>query len=143
MTIDAPEAVPAPIIPGVPEDVPADELAGSFDEETSLGAMGEVGEVAHVGLPELAHTTEAGAPRDLRLLADVPLELSVQLGRARLPLRELLALAPGSVLELDRTAGEPVDVLVNGRLIARGEVVVVDGDFGVRISEITDPHGTG
>jgi flagellar motor switch protein FliN len=102
-------------------------------------------EVAPVGLPDLGEATISSGPverapdgRDLRLLADIQVELSVELGRARIPLRELLALTPGVVLELDRTAGEPVDVLVNGRVVARGEVVVVDGDFGVRVNEITE-----
>jgi flagellar motor switch protein FliN/FliY len=107
----------------MPTEPDADELPG----------------VAEVGLPELAASHAAGEVRELRLLGDVQLELSVQLGRVRLPLRDLLSLSPGAVLELDRNAGDPVDVLVNGRLIARGEVVVVDGDFGVRISEITEP----
>lgn len=70
------------------------------------------------------------------LLYDVQLELSVELGRATMPVREVLQLGPGSVIELDKLGGEPVDVLVNGRLIARGEVVVVDENFGVRITEL-------
>lgn len=76
------------------------------------------------------------APRDLRLLADIRVEVTVEMGRVRLPLRDLLRLAPGAVLELDRAAGDGVDVLVNGTPVARGEVFVVDGDFGVRITEI-------
>jgi flagellar motor switch protein FliN/FliY len=66
------------------------------------------------------------------------MELTVELGRTRMPVRELLALAPGDVLELDRADGSPADLLVNGRLIARGEVVVVDEDFGLRITQILD-----
>lgn len=77
--------------------------------------------------------------RDLRLLADVEVSLSVQLGQVALPLRELLALDVGSVVELDRSAESPVDVMVNGRLIARGEVVVIDGEFGVRFTSILEP----
>lgn len=75
-------------------------------------------------------------PQNIDLLLDVPLALTVELGRTERPIREILALAPGSVVELERLAGEPVDVLVNGKLIARGEVVVVDENFGVRITEI-------
>ena len=82
----------------------------------------------------------AGAPpaevRDLRLLADVQVELAVELGRVRLPLRDLLALDTGSVVELDRSAESPVDVLVNGTLVAHGEVVVIDGEFGVRVTAV-------
>ena len=72
----------------------------------------------------------------MRVLYDVEMTLTVELGRTRLPLRDVLDLAPGAVLELDRTAGSPADILVNGRLIARGEVVVVDEDYGVRITQI-------
>ena len=77
----------------------------------------------------------------LELLNDVELGVTVELGRARMPVRELLSIIPGSVIELDRAAGSPVDVLVNGTLIARGEVVVVDEEFGIRISEIVGVDG--
>jgi flagellar motor switch protein FliN/FliY len=89
-------------------------------------------------VPELGAGAPAGAARDLRLLADVQVELAVEIGRVKLPLRELLSLAPGAVLELDRAADAPVDVLVNGCLVARGEVVVIDGEFGVRVTAVVD-----
>ncbi len=89
--------------------------------------------------PELPAGAPARSPRDLRLLADVEVSLSVQLGQVRLPLRELLTLDVGSVVELDRSAESPVDVLVNGTVIARGEVVVIDGEFGVRFTSIVEP----
>ncbi|OLF06904.1 flagellar motor switch protein FliN [Actinophytocola xanthii] len=72
----------------------------------------------------------------LDLLHGVEMEVTVELGRTRMTVRDLLSLRPGSVVELDRVAGSPADVLVNGRLIARGEVVVVDENFGIRITEI-------
>ncbi len=75
-------------------------------------------------------------PHNIELILDVPLGLTVELGRTEKAIREILALGPGSVLELDRLAGESVDVMVNGKLIAKGEVVVVDENFGVRITEI-------
>lgn len=79
----------------------------------------------------------AAAPaRDLKLLADINVELSVELGRSRMAMRKLLSLVPGSVIELDRPADGGVDVLVNGRVVARGEIVVVDGEVGVRVNEI-------
>jgi flagellar motor switch protein FliN/FliY len=93
--------------------------------------------------PEPA-TSQAFAPshgvarRGIEMLHGVDMELTVELGRTRMAVRDLLALAPGDVLELDRAAGSPADLLVNGRLIARGEVVVVDEDFGLRITEILD-----
>jgi flagellar motor switch protein FliN/FliY len=75
---------------------------------------------------------------DLRRLSDVPMELSVEIGRTRLTIGETLDLRVGSIVTLDRLAGEPVDLLVNGTPIARGEVVVVDEQFGLRITRIVD-----
>jgi flagellar motor switch protein FliN/FliY len=72
----------------------------------------------------------------LDLLRDVEMEVTAELGRTRMTVRELLSLTPGAVVELDRAAGSPADLLVNGTLIARGEVVVVDEEFGIRITEI-------
>ena len=80
-----------------------------------------------------------GRPRDLTNLAamlDVPLRITVELGRAELPLAEVLALKPGSVVELDRFPGEPLDLYANGRLIARGEIIVLNDIFGFRITDI-------
>jgi flagellar motor switch protein FliN len=74
--------------------------------------------------------------RPLAILNDVEMGVTAELGRRRMTVRDLLALTPGSVIELDRAAGTPVDVLVNGTLIARGEVVVIDEEFGIRIAEI-------
>jgi len=83
--------------------------------------------------PELP-STDVG--HGIELLMDVALEVSVELGRSHMSIGEILALRTGSVIELDKLAGEPVDVSVNGTLIARGEVVVVDEKFGVRITEV-------
>jgi flagellar motor switch protein FliN/FliY len=73
---------------------------------------------------------------ELQRLHDVPVELAVEIGRTRMTIGETLALIPGSIVSLNRLAGEPVDLLVNGRPIARGEVVVVDEEFGLRVTEI-------
>ena len=78
-------------------------------------------------------------PRRLDLLRDVMMGGSVELGRTRMSVQDILGLTPGSIVELDRAAGAPVDVLVNGKLIAHGEVVVVDEEFAVRISEVMGP----
>ena len=75
----------------------------------------------------------------LDMLHDVEMEVSAELGRTRMSVRELLSLNPGAIVELDRAAGSPADLLVNGRLIARGEVVVIDENFGIRITEIVAP----
>jgi flagellar motor switch protein FliN len=79
----------------------------------------------------------------LDMLHDVEMEVSAELGRTRMSVRELLSLVPGAIVELDRAAGSPADLLVNGRLIARGEVVVVDENFGIRITEIVSPGSEG
>jgi flagellar motor switch protein FliN len=79
-----------------------------------------------------------GADR-LDLLSNVEMDVTAELGRTRMTVRELLSLTPGVVVELDRMAGSPIDLFVNGTLIARGEVVVIDEEFGVRITEIVSP----
>jgi flagellar motor switch protein FliN len=89
---------------------------------------------ATVGPDELAPVP--GQPADLERLHDVPVELAVEIGRTRMTIGETLALGPGAIVTLDRLAGEPVDLLVNGRPIARGEVVVIDEEFGLRITEV-------
>jgi len=78
---------------------------------------------------------------ELQRLHDVPVELAVEIGRTRMTIGETLALGPGSIVSLNRLAGEPVDLLVNGRPIARGEVVVVDEEFGLRVTEIVSAVG--
>ena len=81
----------------------------------------------------------AGVDGNIGLILDVPLQVTVELGRTKKLIREILELSPGSVLELGKLAGEPVDVLVNGKLLAKGEVVVIDENFGVRIRDIVSP----
>jgi flagellar motor switch protein FliN len=78
----------------------------------------------------------AATPGDLGRLGDVPVDLSVEIGRTRMTIAETLGLGTGSIVTLDRLAGEPVDLLVNGKPIARGEVVVIDEEFGLRITEV-------
>ncbi|MGC3874876.1 flagellar motor switch protein FliN [Halomonas sp. GXIMD04776] len=82
---------------------------------------------------------ESGAARDLEMIMDIPVKLTVELGRTRITIKQLLELAQGSVIELDGLAGEPMDILINGYLIAQGEVVVVDDKYGIRITEIITP----
>jgi len=81
----------------------------------------------------------AGAPNNIDMILDIPVNLTVELGRTKLAIRSLLQLAQGSVVELDGLAGEPMDVLVNGCLIAQGEVVVVNDKFGIRLTDIISP----
>ena len=94
-------------------------------------------------------TTPADAPEaaampapeggNLDLILDVPLAVTVELGRVRMPVRQLLSLSAGSVVELSKLAGEPLDVLINGQQVARGEAVMVNDKFGVRLTEIVSP----
>jgi flagellar motor switch protein FliN/FliY len=86
----------------------------------------------------------AASPEDERknldLLLDVPLSVTVELGRVRMPVRQLLALGSGAVIELGKLAGEPLDVLINGKPVARGEAVMVNERFGVRLTEVVSPN---
>jgi flagellar motor switch protein FliN/FliY len=77
--------------------------------------------------------------KDIDFLLDIPLEVTVELGNTRMLIRDLLQLGQGSVVELDKLAGEPLEVLVNGKLVARGEVVVINEKFGVRLTDIISP----
>jgi len=80
-----------------------------------------------------------GKSRDMDFLLDIPLEITVELGRVRMLIKDLLQLGQGSVVELEKIAGEPMEVLVNDKLVARGEVVVVNEKFGVRLTDIISP----
>jgi len=85
-------------------------------------------------------SSAAAAPgNDINMILDIPVQLTVELGRTRIPIKHILQLAQGSVVELDALAGEPMDVLVNGFLIAQGEVVVVNDKFGIRLTDIVTP----
>ena len=85
------------------------------------------------------HILEGKRDINLEVVLDVPVTLSMEVGRARIPIRNLLQLNQGSVVELDRAAGEPLDVYVNGTLIAHGEVVVVNEKFGIRLTDVISP----
>lgn len=108
--------------------------------ERSEGFASEVASIQVARFSPLsAGAPPAAEPASLDLLLDVPLRITVELGRAHMAVRDVLALQTGSVVELDRAAGQPVDVLVNDRLIAHGEVVVIEDRFGVRITDIVSP----
>lgn len=90
--------------------------------------------------PPLESKPSASEAGNIELLFDIPLQLTVELGRTTMSIKEVLALTSGSVIELDKLTGESAELLVNGKLIARGEVVVVDENFGLRITEIIKPE---
>jgi flagellar motor switch protein FliN/FliY len=91
-------------------------------------------------LDELGSPDPIRAGDDLSLVLDIPVELAVEIGRTTMTIRQAIALAPGAVITLDRMAGEPVDLLVNGKRIARGEVVAIDEEFGLRITDVVAPE---
>lgn len=95
--------------------------------------------VQPVQFAPLVQPNLAATDTNIGLIMDVPLQVTVELGRTRKLIRDILELTPGSIIELDKLAGEAVDILVNGKLIAKGEVVVIDDNFGVRIVEIVSP----
>ncbi|MBN8537552.1 MAG: flagellar motor switch protein FliN [Deltaproteobacteria bacterium] len=88
---------------------------------------------------ETAKALSPSGDRNLQLILDIPLKVTVELGRTKMPVSELLNLTQGSVIELNKLAGEPMEVLVNDKLIARGEAVVVNEKFGVRLTDIISP----
>ncbi len=88
---------------------------------------------------EFSSSPRASTPNDIDFILDIPVQLTVELGRTKIAIKNLLQLAQGSVVELDGLAGEPMDVLVNGCLIAQGEVVVVNDKFGIRLTDIITP----
>ncbi|MBI3819097.1 MAG: flagellar motor switch protein FliN [Planctomycetes bacterium] len=97
-------------------------------------------EVGPAAFAPIASAGVAGAPIEMQSLLDIPVTLSVELGRVKLPLERVTQFAPGVVIELQRVAGEPVDVLVNGTPVARAEVVTVGDKYGIRIVELVSPE---
>lgn len=125
-----------------------DDWAAAMAEQAAVTAAGKTDTdtppsaepVAAAPMPDLEETSPAGgAHANLDMILDIPVNLSVELGRTKIQIRNLLQLAQGSVVELERLAGEPMDVLVNGYLIAQGEVVLVNDKFGIRLTDIISP----
>ncbi|MFW5999099.1 MAG: flagellar motor switch phosphatase FliY [Halanaerobiaceae bacterium] len=107
-------------------------------------ASGNVSKDRQVGVqkaqfPDFDNQVPETVPKNMELIKDVPLEVTVRLGKAKMTINEILDLGEGSIVELDKLAGEPVDLLVNGKLVAKGEVVVIDESFGFRVKDIVNP----
>jgi flagellar motor switch protein FliN/FliY len=102
-------------------------------------ATQSVAPAAFTNFSAAAPAIAGGAGNDINMILDIPVQLTVELGRTRIPIKHILQLAQGSVVELEALAGEPMDVLVNGFLIAQGEVVVVNDKFGIRLTDIVTP----
>ena len=120
-------------------DVAAAPLAEPEEVATPLAVVPPPPVARPVDLPEFGRDPAVCQPRSIDLLLDVELPVSVELGHTHLAIKNILELGVGSIVKLEKAAGDPVDVVVNGRLVARGEVVVVDESFGVRILGLVDP----
>jgi flagellar motor switch protein FliN/FliY len=92
--------------------------------------------VAPASFPSLDGEAPAAAPKNIDFILDIPMQVTVQVGSAKMVIRDLLQLGQGSVIELEKLAGEPMEVLVNNKLVARGEVVVVNEKFGIRLTDV-------
>jgi flagellar motor switch protein FliN len=124
----------------VEQDAMADEWAAALAESkpAMTTAVEQVAPATFANLGQ-GNPGAAGAGNDINMILDIPVQLTVELGRTRIPIKNILQLAQGSVVELETLAGEPMDVLVNGYLIAQGEVVVVNDKFGIRLTDIVTP----
>ncbi len=116
---------------------------GEVNMENIGAAMAQAGGAPGAGAPASSGRAPQAMPmppvQSLDFILDIPLKVTVELGRAKMAIREILQLAQGSVVELSKFAGEPLEVLVNEKLIARGEVVVVNEKFGIRLTDIISP----
>ncbi|WP_198414820.1 flagellar motor switch protein FliN [Piscinibacter terrae] len=127
-----------------PEDAMAAEWAAALAEAAPASSVAtevqtQAESVAPAQFANFSPTPGSTAGNDINMILDIPVQLTVELGRTRIPIKHILQLAQGSVVELEALAGEPMDVLVNGYLIAQGEVVVVNDKFGIRLTDIVTP----
>ena len=125
-----------------------DEWAAAMAEAEAMGGSEEESDIQAAPLENFSGTAQqaqaniggsGGATPDLDVILDIPVTISMEVGNTNIPIRNLLQLNQGSVVELDRLAGEPLDVLVNGTLIAHGEVVMVNDKFGIRLTDVVSP----
>lgn len=116
-----------------------DDWAAAMSEQAEVDSKAAATPATQL-FEQFSGGTAASASQGLELILDIPVHLTVELGRTKISIRNLLQLAHGSVVELDGLAGEPMDVLVNGTLIAQGEVVVVNDKFGIRLTDIITPQ---
>lgn len=110
----------------------ADDLTGAFQQVTETSAHSVV-------FDQLTATGKPRPQRDLDMVLDLPLNMTVELGRVKLPIGDLLSLHPGAVLELNMKAGDSLNIMVNGCLVARGDIVILNEKYGIRLTEIVTP----
>jgi flagellar motor switch protein FliN/FliY len=129
--------------PDTTQEAVADDWAQALEEQASTSGSASEGphvfEANATPIPSGTGAASGNPMHDIQMVLDIPVQLSVELGRTRVPIKYILQLAQGSIVELDALAGEPMDVLVNGYLIAQGEVVVVNDKFGIRLTDIVTP----
>ncbi len=119
--------------------ITADDWGAALSEQGQAEALQAKQASASVFQDFGERSAKASTTHDIEFILDIPVQLTVELGRTKIAIKNLLQLAQGSVIELNGLAGEPMDVLVNGCLIAQGEVVVVNDKFGIRLTDITSP----
>lgn len=122
------------------EQVSEDDWAAAMGEQAAVEGGATAAQPAAIFEQFSAGTETSATPQGFDMILDIPVNLTVELGRTKISIRNLLQLAHGSVVELEGMAGEPMDVLVNGTLIAQGEVVVVNEKFGIRLTDIITPQ---
>ena len=128
---------------GSPEKDAMADWAEALEEQQAITGDASIDEQGGPLAGEPLRAFDTGATEapvnDINMVLDIPVTLSVELGRTKVPIKNILQLAQGSVVELDAMAGEPMDVLINGYLIAQGEVVVVNEKFGIRLTDVVTP----
>jgi len=137
------------LLKGIESSGPSEDAGKADDENIGWDDVKEEMELSRAGVPkteiseakftEIANAAKPAADMGLDFILDIPLTLTVELGRSRMLINELLQLGQGSVIELSKLAGEPMDIYINQRLIARGEVVVINEKFGIRLTDIVSP----
>lgn len=143
------------VIEAAKDDLSADDWAAAMAEQgasesaapavnaeptESTGQPGAESQPEKAVFRQIAGAPANAPPSNLEMVLDIPVQMTVELGRAKIQIRNLLQLTQGSVVELERLAGEPMDVLVNGCLVAQGEVVVVNDKFGIRLTDVIAPE---
>ena len=131
-----------------PQEMPAEELKSETEEAKDQASQPQIEEVeSTVTVQPLKFVSfedqgrmQGEINKNLDILMDVKLQLTVELGRTELPIKKVLELTRGSIIELEKVAGEPVELYANGKLVAHGEVVVIEDNFGLRITSITEPE---
>lgn len=148
VAVEAPEVAEEPVQDEPQIETAADEPSLESGEETEQADLPhgeEVGGTVTVQPLKFASFEDQGRTqgeinKNLDILMDVKLQLTVELGRTELPIKKVLELTRGSIIELEKVAGEPVELYANGKLVAHGEVVVIEDNFGLRITSITEPE---